>query len=376
MYFSYNDNIDIYQELHDCHNERILNLLNEFKTVNHLKAEDFYVTGSSCASYMNYIITEKERDVDIILNNENISKSNLIAIPGIDIISKDFINKENRHEYIFKDGYYFCSAEDVLVHVSMKAYVTLQENPKDFVSLLLDYLNLTVKEYLPVFCDIANNSRLLSDEHKNRLLPRLYLMYKWHNPLVPIQFKAMPKSYFEKENIAQANMDNNEHIVKYLNIFCETNNLDKKDFVVMGSAAASYMQYLAITQCHDIDVHVFNSQNKNLQYTGYIDLIRIRPFIPKDFQNRVVEKDGFLFISEQDFIISLACAILWRRNIKSSHLRYIRLMINELKLSEKDFKDLIINSIDELLVTNNIKAALKNRINTTNLLDYIYEPCK
>ena len=232
MYLSYYNNIDIYQDLHDCHNQRILHLLNDFQTINHLKAEDFYITGSSCASYMNYIITKEERNVDIILNNKNINKVNLIIISGINIISQDFINQNQRHKYIFKDGYCFCSAEDLLVHTTMRAYVTLKENSIELTSLLLDYMNLTVSEYLPMFCDIANNSKILSDEHKIKLQQRLYLIHKWHNPLVSIEYRAMPKSYFKKNNIAQANVENNNDIIKYLNIFCKKNNLNKKDFVV------------------------------------------------------------------------------------------------------------------------------------------------
>lgn len=178
VYISY-DQIENYQELHMQHNKRIIEILDNFKTVNNLTSEDFYVTGSSCASYMNYFITKHYRDVDVILKN-GIDKKSLTLTPGIDVLSTDFIPEKYRHALIYKDGYYFCMAEDLLMHATMKAICSLKINSIEYIGILLKYLNLTVDEYQPVFEKIIDESTYFVPEGKDKIKNKLWLLKKWH----------------------------------------------------------------------------------------------------------------------------------------------------------------------------------------------------
>ena len=177
-----NNNIEQYQELHTQHNQSIIKALDTFKYTNNLTSEDFYITGSSCASYMNYFIPKHYRDIDIILKN-GIDKKSLTLTPGIDLISTDFIPEKYRHSLIYKDGYYFCAAEDLLIHATMKAICSLKINSIEYMGVLLKYLNWTVSDYKHIFEKIIEESTYFSPEGKNKIKEKIWLLNKWHGAI-------------------------------------------------------------------------------------------------------------------------------------------------------------------------------------------------
>ena len=174
------------------------------------------------------------------------------------------------------------------------------------------------------------------------------------------EFKPMAKKELQNEEILNANIENNKIIYEHLEKFREINNLDKHDFVIVGSACASYMQYLAITHFKDIDVCLFDyDKHPNLVKTDHIDLLHI-PFLLKDYKDRIQEKDGYLFVSALDFTSIVTCAVLYRIMIKPSHLTYSKLMIKELGFTKEEFKEFILRAIEKL--DDNDYAYLKKRI--------------
>ena len=184
--------------------------------------------------------------------------------------------------------------------------------------------------------------------------------------------QIMPKQALENFDISIENQHNNDCINKCLDMFRLTNELDKQDIVVMGSAAASYMQYLAITKHSDVDVYVFNKKNVFLHKTHNIDILE-GSLLPVDYIDRMQEKDGYWFISDIDFLVHTTCAVLYRRLYdrpkKDSHLIYSKLMIKELGLSQEEFKELMQKSIGLTTIADDRKA---NMLDHLYLLDEIY----
>lgn len=184
--------------------------------------------------------------------------------------------------------------------------------------------------------------------------------------------KIMPKIALDNSDVFIENQHNNDLINQCLDLFCHINELGKQDIVVMGSAAASYMQYLAITKNSDVDVHVLNKRNMFLHKSRNIDIL-VGSLLPVDYIDRLQEKDGYLFISDVDFLIHTTCAVLYRilynRKRKESHLIYSKLMIKELNLSKDEFKKLIKKSIGLTTIADEKK---QNLLNNLYLLDELY----
>lgn len=177
--FSY-QNYDKYSELHNRNNRIILRKVKEFQIVNNLSTKDFIIGGSSCASFMDYFILKHVNDVDIFtdIDAENITKTS-----SIDIVDKCFGPQGYKDRAIKKDEFYFLAPEDLLAHECAAALVKFKVNNIEYIGQLLRYLNLTVDEYIPVFTEIINASNYFSEERKNLILRRIYLLRKWHGSI-------------------------------------------------------------------------------------------------------------------------------------------------------------------------------------------------
>lgn len=131
------------EEIHNKNNQEILEKITNFMNHNNLSAEDFFIGGSSCCSYMNYFILSKVQDVDIfMLKDIEVEKTD-----GIDVIINQAITGYEP-ELVEKDGFYFISAWHALMAFAVKALLKKQKHSILYFKVLLHYyFDMTIEEF-------------------------------------------------------------------------------------------------------------------------------------------------------------------------------------------------------------------------------------
>lgn len=170
---------------------------------------------------------------------------------------------------------------------------------------------------------------------------------------------AIPFSPTYSEDILEKHKRHKIIIKKYIEEFKNTNNLNNKDFVIIGSSCASYMDYIILRNVRDIDIYLLDKDlYEKCLITKRVDLIQ-HILLPSDFTDRLVEKDGYYFLSEKDFLMNVCCGGLYK--LKSKDILYTKTMLAKLNISCDD----IYNTMQ------NILPVLKESINYPPATDKI-----
>lgn len=160
----------------------------------------------------------------------------------------------------------------------------------------------------------------------------------------------------------QIHHDNNNQIIKsYLEEFMKVNNLGKHDFIIVGSSCASYMDYLILNRVRDIDVLPINNIDiSSLIKTKNIDVLSRVDLINEQAEN-CIEKDGFLFSSKMDILVSSSISILLKQKRRS--FSYVRILLDDLNIKSNDFIELLTAQIEKSNLSDKLKKlALKNMV--------------
>lgn len=137
---------------------------------------------------------------------------------------------------------------------------------------------------------------------------------------------------------------NNKFIITIIEKFRQENNLAKTDFVIGGSSCASYMNYLILKRVNDVDIFLINP-NIQRKKTSYIDILRIC-FAADGWQNRVIEKDGYLFLAPEDFLLQECAGALIKGKLRN--IEYVGRMLKYLNLSSEQ----VISMLQAYVPTN------------------------
>lgn len=151
-------------------------------------------------------------------------------------------------------------------------------------------------------------------------------------------------SYEYNEETAQKynHQAHNELILEKIKRFQEANNLDPSEFVIGGSSAASYMNYFVIKRVNDIDIYI---DKPDLIHTGRIDTIKQCWICNSNYQSRVVEKDGYFFLSPEDLLLTESLGAIVK--LKINNVEYCRRMLRYLNLSVDDFLPTVLEAIEQ-----------------------------
>lgn len=173
-------------------------------------------------------------------------------------------------------------------------------------------------------------------------------------------FTAYPMRYNTTAEIQLFHNKNNEIIKQFIDKFRITNGLNTNDFLIVGSSCASYMSYFMLNEVRDVDIFMLNNINcETLVKTDNIDILS-RINIPDGYMNRIVEKDGYLFLSKEDLLISMSLSVLLK--MKRRNMSYVRLLLIDLDMNVDEFIELLITSITNMTNLDNKykELAIKN----------------
>lgn len=165
--------------------------------------------------------------------------------------------------------------------------------------------------------------------------------YKDADILTEMCMSALPFSCTENDEICKIHNNNNIVIKNIIDNFktANINNLTNEDFVIIGSSCASYMDYITLKNVRDVDIHLLDESKRNKKVlTRKIDFL---PYIllPSDYKDRLVKKDGYYFLSKEDFLISACAAGLLKQ--KSRDILYSAIMLSELNMSVGELHDVM-----------------------------------
>lgn len=182
-----------------------------------------------------------------------------------------------------------------------------------------------------------------------------------------IKEPAVPYSCVKDETIQELHKRNNATIKHIIQTFQEENNLNSKDFVVIGSSCASYMNYLILKTVRDVDIHVFDRQKRERCIkTHGVDLIK-HMLLPSEYKNRLVEKDGYYFLSKEDFLVNACSAGLLKT--KGKDILYSRIILLELEMSGSEFYNMmtaVLPSLEKCIDFPEVYDIISSRINILN----------
>lgn len=144
-------------------------------------------------------------------------------------------------------------------------------------------------------------------------------------------------SHINEDDNQTIHEDNNKTITELLNTFVEANEISKSDFIVVGSACASYMDYIILNKVRDVDIYI-PDKSLTVNKTDRIDIINL--FAGRDcFMENIVEKDGFLFVDKKDLLLSMTVSYIYK--YKRSDASYIRLLLADLDMTISDYIEFI-----------------------------------
>lgn len=162
---------------HILNNGIILNAILEFKKINNLSESDFLIGGSSCGNYMGYFTLASVRDIDVFTFRENVE---LIKTPRIDTIRSFYLLHGYQERIIIKDNIQFLSPIDLLINQTACALIKLKIRDIEYIGHLLQYLNLTVDEFIPIFLNSVENSPCVTGEDLEKVMSNLWLLKRYH----------------------------------------------------------------------------------------------------------------------------------------------------------------------------------------------------
>lgn len=188
------------EEKHNNNNQEIFEKITNFVKHNNLSPEDFFIAGSSCCSYMNYLILDRVRDIDVFLTKDiQVEKTE-----GIDIISNQVI-QNYVPELVEKDGFYFLTPWHVTAKCAVKALLRRKKQSVIYFRFLLDYMNMTIEEFQERFeQEVEQHVFPYSDKDALEIVKNnMHLLQNWGKPftVLPDFLSAIPVSL--EENTTQ-----------------------------------------------------------------------------------------------------------------------------------------------------------------------------
>ena len=142
-------------------------------TTNNLDSKDFVVCGSSCASYMDYFILNRVRDVDIFVMDRPLEE--VIPTEGADVLRH--ISTSSCLEHLEeRDGFQFLNKVDILVSMAVGGLRRMKHRDFDYVAILLSDLGMNLDELEELIYIGLPNMKYLTDEMKRTIVNNIPLM--------------------------------------------------------------------------------------------------------------------------------------------------------------------------------------------------------
>lgn len=125
-------------------------------------------------------------------------------------------------------------------------------------------------------------------------------------------------------------MKNN--ILSILQTFQSKNAVSSSDFIVGGSACGVYTDCLTIDTLSDVDIYVLN--NVRCRHCPGTDLLARMLYLP-DWKDRLLEKDGFYFLSPLDLLVQETAGALLKQ--KSSTINNVMQLLSYLNMTVDEY---------------------------------------
>lgn len=199
------------KEKHDNNNKEIYSKIMKFMEHNNLTADDFFVGGSSCYSYMDYLILHHVRDIDVfLLKDIEVEKTE-----GIDVIVNKAI-KGYTPELIQKNGINFLSPWHAITKCATKALLYQKKQSILYFQILLDYIGMTAEDFYNQFMlEVEQHVFPFTDKDAlNIVKNNMFLLKYWE--LKPVQIPSFLSAIVIDNNndkpqrvVAQGKIPNN-----------------------------------------------------------------------------------------------------------------------------------------------------------------------
>ena len=163
----------------DSIRQKILYILKDFEYRNKeqcpfLKSK-IIIIGSACGAYMDYFELPSVTDVDIY--PLDFLSYPLFPTKEIDIVLRLLVLDGWEDRVIEKDGFMFLSPLDLLVCSTAGALIKMKPSTIAHTGKLLNYLNMTVDEFMPILDTALANS---TERNKPIMVERKHLLYEWY----------------------------------------------------------------------------------------------------------------------------------------------------------------------------------------------------
>ena len=170
LVYKYDINDVELMETHSSNNRKILEYLTEFKEANNLTSQDFIVGGSCAGSYLDCMTLKCVRDIDIIPIDAD---KELVKTSKIDIIQYPYYTTGFEERAIYKDGFYFCSFEDLLIQEATASIVRRKIKHIDYTGNLIRFHNISPEELCSKVRDALPLMDRILDTHKEIAIKNL-----------------------------------------------------------------------------------------------------------------------------------------------------------------------------------------------------------
>ena len=159
-----------------------------------------------------------------------------------------------------------------------------------------------------------------------------------------------PYSYAESLDTLNIHEKNNNRIKEILDAFITSNpHISKSDFTIGGSSAGSYANYYVFNETRDVDIVLNEGVDYNsIQKTPSIDIMRYHAVLP-DWRERLVEKDGYYILSQNDLMIEISFGILYK--LKQVDFNYVQSLMINTEVSAAELTEKILATIEYLRET-------------------------